>query len=201
MKVLALEMSSATASLAVASEGEIIEVRRFDAPRGRGAEIFTLIDEMRPAWTGLGRMAIGLGPGSYNGLRTACALAGSFQMSLGIELVTAPSCCLLDVEDRCYAAIGDARGGRIWQATVEDRHLTADISLHDLAEAEGIVRSSQHRVYRVGVVRGFESLPAALPDAAVLARLAPDLTPADPLKLEPLYLKPPHITVPRERRP
>ena len=142
MKILALEMSSATASLAVASEGEFIEVHSFEAPRGRGAEIFTLLDEMRPAWTGLGRMAIGLGPGSYNGLRTACALAGSFQMSLGIELVTAPSCCLLDVEDRCYAAIGDARGGRIWKATVADRHLTADISLHDFAAAEEIVRQA-----------------------------------------------------------
>jgi tRNA A37 threonylcarbamoyladenosine modification protein TsaB len=146
-------------------------------------------------------MAIGIGPGSYNGLRTACALAGSFQMSLGLELVTAPSCCLLAVKNDCYIAIGDARGGRLWMATVEDRRLTKEISLHDLNAVGEILRGTRQAVYRVGAVRGFEHVPAALPDAAVLAVLAADLAPADPRKLEPLYLKPPHITAPREGRP
>jgi tRNA threonylcarbamoyl adenosine modification protein YeaZ len=201
VKILALETSSPTASIAVAVDGIVSDVRRFQAPRGRGAEIFTLLDEMRPAWSGLGRMAIGVGPGSYNGLRAACALAGSFQMSLGIELVTAPSCCLLAVEDDHYFAIGDARGGRIWMATVEDRQLVGEISLHDLISAGEILRSTTQTIYRVGKVRDFGHLPAALPDAAVLAVLAADLPAADPRKLEPLYLKPPHITAPRTGRP
>lgn len=201
MKILALETSSATASIAVAVDGTVCDIRRFASPRGRGAEIFTQLAEMRPAWSGLRRMAIGIGPGSYNGLRTACALAGSFQMSLGVELVTAPSCCLLAAEENPYVAIGDARGGRVWMAAVEDRRLTWEISLHDLSSLGEILRGTRQAVYRVGDVRGFEHLPAALPDAAVLAVLAADLSPADPRKLEPLYLKPPHITAPRDKRP
>ena len=201
MKILALETSSAATSIAVAVDGQITDVRRFAAPRGRGAEIFTVLEELRPAWTGLERMAIGLGPGSYNGLRTACALAGSFQMVLGIELVTAPSCCLLDVEDHSYIAIGDARGGRIWKASVEDRQLVGEISLHALDEAADLLRGTGQAIYRVGDVRGFEQLPSAHPDAAVLAVLAKRLAAMDPRKLEPLYLKPPHITAPREGRP
>ncbi|MGA0848348.1 MAG: tRNA (adenosine(37)-N6)-threonylcarbamoyltransferase complex dimerization subunit type 1 TsaB [Chthoniobacterales bacterium] len=201
MKILALETSSAATSIAVAVDGQITDVRRFAAPRGRGAEIFTVLEELRPAWTGLERMAIGLGPGSYNGLRTACALAGSFQMVLGIELVTAPSCCLLDVEDPSYIAIGDARGGRIWKASVEDRQLVGEISLHALDEAADLLRGTGQAIYRVGDVRGFEQLPSAHPDAAVLAVLAKRLAATDPRKLEPLYLKPPHITAPREGRP
>lgn len=201
MKVLAIETSSASASIAVAAEGEIVAARRFDAPRGRGAEVFALLGEMRAAWTGVDRLAIGLGPGSYNGLRVACALAGSVQMALGVALATAPSCCLLDVDEHSYRAIGDARGGRIWFATVEGRRLAAEIELLPPDECLRRTSASAAPVYRVGEISGFGHLPVAVPDAAVLALLAPDLPPADPARLEPIYLKPPHITAPRPGRP
>lgn len=201
MKVLAIETSSASASVAVAADGEIVAVHRFDAPRGRGAEVFTLLDEMRAAWTGIDRLAISLGPGSYNGLRVACALAGSIQMALGVELAPAPSCCLLDVDEQNYCAVGDARGGRVWFATVEGRRLAGEIELLPPDECLRRTKGSAAPVYRVGEISRFENLPMAIPDAAVLALLAPDLPPTDPARVEPIYLKPPHITAPRPRRP
>lgn len=201
MKVLAIETSSASASIAVAADGEIVAVHRFDAPRGRGAEVFTLLDEMRAAWTGIDRLAIGLGPGSYNGLRVACALAGSMQMALGVELATVPSCCLLNVDEQNYRAVGDARGGRVWFATVEGRRLAGEIELLPPDECLHRTKDSAAPVYRVGEISGFEHLPVAVPDAAVLALLAPDLPPTDPARVEPIYLKPPHITAPRPGRP
>ena len=201
MKVLAIETSSASASIAVAADGEIVAVRRFDTPRGRGAEVFTLLDEMRAAWSGIDRLAIGLGPGSYNGLRVACALAGSIQMALGVELATAPSCCLLNVDEHNYRAIGDARGGRIWFATVESRRLAGEIELLPPDECLRRISASAAPVYRVGEISGFEHLPVAVPDASVLALLAPDLPPANAARIEPIYLKPPHITAPRTGRP
>lgn len=201
MKVLAIETSSATASISVAADGEIVAVRRFDAPRGRGAEVFTLLDEIRTAWAGIDRLAIGLGPGSYNGLRVACALAGSIQMALGLELATAPSCCLLNVEEQNYRAVGDARGGRIWFATVGSRRLAAEIELLPPDECLRRTSASAAPVYRVGEVSGFGHLPMAVPDASVLALLAPHLPPADAARIEPIYLKPPHITAPRPGSP
>jgi len=201
VKVLAIETSSASASIAVAADGEIVAVRRFDTPRGRGAEVFTLLDEMRAAWSGIDRLAIGLGPGSYNGLRVACALAGSVQMALGVELATAPSCCLLNVDEHNYRAIGDARGGRVWFATVEGRRLAGEIELLPPDECLRRISTSAAPVYRVGEISGFEHLPVAVPDAAVLALLTPDLPPADAARIEPIYLKPPHITAPRTGRP
>ena len=201
MKILALETSSAASSVAVARDGELLAVRRFAAPRGRGAEVFAIIEDMRETWKGLDRLAIGLGPGSYNGLRVACALAGSFQMALGLELATAPSCCLLDVTENDYHAVGDARGGRVWLAKVSGRRLAGEIEL--LPPDECLLRlvDLPPPTYRIGEVSGFEQLPAASPEAAVLASLAPDLPLADPARLEPIYLKPPHITVPRSERP
>lgn len=162
--------------------------------------MFTAIEEMRETWSGIDRLAIGLGPGSYNGLRVACALAGAFQMALGIELVTAPSCCLLDVEQHDYRAVGDARGGRVWLAAVAGRSLAGEIELLSPDECLRRTNDSDVRVYRVGDLRGFEHLSSASPDASVLAALAPDLAPADPAHLEPIYLKPPHITAPRSGR-
>jgi len=202
VKILAIETSSAKASVAVRQDGHLLESRSFDAPRGRGAEIFAVLDEMRAAWKGIDRLALGIGPGSYNGLRVACALAGSFQMALKIEVITAPSCCLLDVENADYIAAGDARGGRIWKAEVRNRNLRGEIALLSHEDFAGQVSKATLPIYTVGEIRGFESLTAASPDAAILAALSeslPAVTGSAPI--EPLYLKPPHITAPKDGRP
>lgn len=202
MKILALDTSSATTSIAVAQDDDIIAVRCFDAPRGRGAQLFTALEELRPQWSGADLLALGLGPGSYNGLRAACALAAAFQLSLGLRLVTLPSPCLLDVGEQDYLAVGDARGGRLWLAAVHGRRLQGGISLVSPEEfAATLAAGGAPAVYRVGPIAGADHLPAARPDARVLARLAPQLPAADPATVEPLYLKPPHITLPRAGRP
>jgi len=200
VKVLAIETSSAHASVAVARDGQLLADRRFDAPRGRGAELFAVLEELRPHWHDADRLALGLGPGSYNGLRVACAVAGSCQLALGLDLVTAPSPCLLDVPDEHYLAIGDARGSRFYVAEVERSALSGEIALLDETALAARVAAAAIPVYRVGSIPGYDHLPASAPDAAVLARLAPQLPPVDPRKLEPLYLKPPHITTPRAAR-
>lgn len=199
MKVLAIETSSPVATVAVAEHDRLIEMRRFEAPRGRGAELFTVLESLRDLWHDADRMAVGIGPGSYNGLRTACAIAGAFELSLGIELVAVPSPCLLDVAEARFFAAGDARGGRIYFAAVEDRKLCGEISLLDAGQfAERCQATGDAPVYRVGKLPGWESLPETFPDARVLALLAPGLPATDPAALEPLYLKPPHITTPRQ---
>lgn len=193
MKILAIETSSAAAGAAVAEDGTIVAARSFGAPRGRGAELFTVLEDLRPQWGGLQRLAVGIGPGSYNGLRAACALAGSFQQALGIEVVVLPSPCLLDTDEHEYTACGDARGGRLWVARVRGRALVGNIELVPLENLP-----DQHGpLYRVGMIPGLENVPEHTPSASVLAAVAPGLTPCEPAQIAPLYLKPPHITKPR----
>lgn len=200
MKILALDTSSARASVAVAEGDRITAIRQFDAPRGRGAEVFAVLEALRPHWAGLDRIAVGIGPGTYNGLRVACALTGSFQQALGLEIVAVPSVCLLDGGSAHYFAVGDARGGRIYRAEVRGRSLHGEPVLMD---ADEFHRFLDHRgeaaVLRIGDIRGAEMLPAAWPDAGILALLAASLPPSDPTSVAPLYLKPPHITTPRAR--
>lgn len=198
MKILAIETSSPRASVAVAEQGELIAVRQFEAPRGRGAEIFSVLEELRDIWRGADRLAVGIGPGSYNGLRVACSVAGSFELALGLAIVAAPSPCLLDVGDHHYFATGDARGGRFYWAEVRDRQLRGEIILLDNERlASRLQEVGVSPVYRGGPLPHAENLPCAFPDAAVLAKVAGTLPPIDPDSLEPLYLKPPHITAPR----
>ena len=201
MKILALDTSSAQASVAVAQDGAIVAASRFDAPRGRGAELFGVLEDLRDSWRGLDRLAVGIGPGSYNGLRVACAVAGSFQLALGCEVVVAPSVCLLGIEEEHYFATGDARGARFYWAEVRQRRLVGEIALLDGGAFAAHLRQCKQPVYRIGPVTGAEALPAAAPDAGVLARLAPELPPCPPAEIVPIYLKPPHITQPRACRP
>jgi tRNA threonylcarbamoyladenosine biosynthesis protein TsaB len=162
VKILALETSSARAGVAVSENGQLLIVRHFEAPRGRGAEIFTVLEECREIWHGADRLALGIGPGSYNGLRVACALAGSFQLALGLELVAAPSPCLLGVTDDHYFAIGDARGGRVYWAEVRDRRLQGEIALLDHGQlADRLAGAGAAPVYRVGRPRATGRHPSA----------------------------------------
>ena len=201
MKVLAFDISCAEGSVAVAENGEVTVSRCFSAPRGRGAGIFTVLEDLREAWKGVDRLAIGLGPGSYNGLRAACALAGSFRMALGIDVAGIPSPCLLDVPAARYFAAGDARGGMVYLAEVQDRRLCGGIRLIEKARFTSFAAASPDTpIYRVGALDGTDSLPSARPEAHVLALLAPSLPPLAAGEITPVYLKPPHITTPRERR-
>lgn len=197
MKILALETSSAAGSIAVLDGDRLLAERRFSSPRGRGAEIFAALEELRGLWTGAERVAVGLGPGSYNGLRTACALAGSFRTALGVGLTGLPSVCALDVAQDDYTVCGDARGGRVFWARIRARRLAGEIELPAVAELPGLWPQEPVPVYRLGAVHGAEHLPEARPDAVILARLAAREPAGTPDHLEPLYLKPPHITQPR----
>lgn len=196
MKILAIEISSPAGSVAVAEGGRVVAEVRFGAPRGRGAEVFSAIEELRPRWEGLARIAVGIGPGSYNGLRVACAIAGSFRMALGAEVVAAPSPCLLEVDAPHYFAAGDARGGLAYLAEVRGRKLLGEILLLPRSEI-GARKISP--AFRVGPIEGAEFLAEARPSAAALALLAPSLAPLRPEQIEPIYLKPPHITEPRAK--
>ena len=185
-------------SLAVSEHDRLVTSHRFLAPRGRGAEIFLTLENLRPAWIDVDRIAVGVGPGSYNGLRTTCALAQSLALVLQCEIVICPSPCLLDVPDEHYFAVGDARGGRLWLAEVAGRKIVGDIALITPEEFTGqLTSNSQAPIYRIGNIPGSIHLPESVPSADILAALAPQLTPLSSGSPAPIYLKPPHITLPR----
>ena len=200
MKTLAIDLSSSHGSVAVAADGHVTHERRFPCERGRGAGVFAALEELREAWRGVELIAVGVGPGSYSGLRTACAVANSMQMATGAQLCALPSVCLLPIPDEHYIVCGDARGGRAYRAEVRDRRICGEIHLAPYAEVAATGTGNGISLYRVGPLPGADDLAESTPDASVLALLAPRLPRLDPAGLQPLYLKPPHITLPRAVR-
>jgi tRNA threonylcarbamoyl adenosine modification protein YeaZ len=95
MKILALEFSSSQRSVAVVqttphepgkiSASEVIEAS------GRSTKAFEMIDKVlhlaQFEREQIDCLAIGLGPGSYTGIRSAIALAQGWQLALGVKLL------------------------------------------------------------------------------------------------------------------
>src|SRR5438876_225742 len=122
MKILALEFSSAQRSVALVVDGQV---------RGRAQETGTResralsLIETALAAAGLERenvdcLAIGLGPGSYTGIRSAIALAQGWQLARGTKILGISSVESLAAQARTDAiafggpgrSVGAGAGGR-----------------------------------------------------------------------------------------
>lgn len=204
MKILAIDSSSLTASIAFVEYSTIKKENilfDFNRPQERtnSSVFFEGIQQALQKCGKPDRLVVGLGPGSYNGLRSSIAAAQGIAASSNIELVGLPSILGIEISTQGAWIIGDARGGQYWLAALSSEQkllqepflLTpTDLPNHLKNYPDFSLISSQQ----------ISHLPDGLklkmtiknPDAKLLARLAKDATPID--VLEPLYLKPPHIT-------
>jgi tRNA threonylcarbamoyladenosine biosynthesis protein TsaB len=98
--VIVLGVDTATSSTAVAlrlEDGSTLQMRddpdRTSPPRrpGHTTRLLPMVDELLTraniGWCALERIAVGLGPGTFTGLRVGVATARGLAQSLGIELV------------------------------------------------------------------------------------------------------------------
>src|SRR5947209_2188686 len=75
MITLALETSTATGSVALLENGRALFSERFGASRGHGSELFVSLERARSLVSRCDQIVVGLGPGSYAGVRIAIAAA------------------------------------------------------------------------------------------------------------------------------
>jgi tRNA threonylcarbamoyl adenosine modification protein YeaZ len=201
MKILALEFSGPLRSAAVQVDAaDPVQVQE-TKPRDLGP--LTLVDQvLRKA--GLEReqiecLAVGLGPGSYTGVRGAIALAQGWQLALGSPLVGVSS-----VE--ALALLAQARGIRGDMAVVVDAQRGEFYLERFRVQHEGLeVQDSLRLVDRPtvlalveagGFVVGADTASASagatlwMPEAAMVARLAARRNEfVDGETLEPIYLR------------
>lgn len=188
MTLLAIDCSAATGSVALVGEDGVLHEHTFETPRGRGTALFPalerLLQEARPD-----ALVVGTGPGSYNGLRAALAVAWGISRSLGVPCHGVPS--VLGYEGRDYCVVGDARAGQLFVARVAGGRLDGEPELcpiDSLGELAG-------PVFSVSAVPGLRA-ERVFPRAAWLATRREAF--GAPV---PIYLKPPHITPARRARP
>ncbi len=203
MTTLAIDTSTQRGSVTLLVDGELRLEEIFTADRTTSSSLFAVLERALALAPRVDQVAVGLGPGSYAGVRIAIAAAIGLELGSGAQLVGLPSVAALETEAAGYLAIGDARRETFYFTRVE-RGVCLDGPLL-ASESELRARLAAHAALPVFTSAALPAFPAAqlaLPSAVRLARLASagrGITATG--DLEPIYLREPHITLPRARPP
>jgi tRNA threonylcarbamoyladenosine biosynthesis protein TsaB len=203
MITLAIDTSTMRGVVALLADSVLQLDESFVADRSHSASLFSVLERARALIPGrqLDQIAIGLGPGSYAGVRISIAAAIGLEFSLGAKLVGIPSAAALETHEAHYLAIGDARRETFYFTRVENGVCCEGPLL--ATEADLRARISAHSdlpVFTSVAMPEFPGTRIALPSAAEIARLAAENIGAPVTgDLEPIYLREPHITQPKTR--
>jgi tRNA threonylcarbamoyladenosine biosynthesis protein TsaB len=215
MKILAIEFSSPQRSVAVLQAGqgatpsgagslrgrhsvsEVVELG------GRSMDLLGMIEEaLRQAQVErnhIEALAIGIGPGSYTGIRAAIAIAQGWQLAGGTRLVGISSAeCIAAQAQRedlsgLVEVVVDAQREEFYLAgyelTPESRREVEPLRLAGLAEVRKRIEAGE-AIVGPEVRKWFPAGRTVFPRAAALAELAvgrANFVPGE--KLEPIYLR------------
>jgi tRNA threonylcarbamoyladenosine biosynthesis protein TsaB len=202
MKILALELSSAQGSIAWLDGGRELFVPSFSNDRKHSGLFFENLQLCSQRFGAPDLIVVGLGPGSYAGVRIAIAAAIGLRMATAAKLIGIPSICAIDTGVREYCVIGDARRHSFYFARLSKGRLLEGPSLHSAAELEAKITESPIPVYASESLAQFPQAVVAFPFARRLGELARDQVDeiSDSQPLEPIYLREPHITTPKASR-
>ncbi|HLW34186.1 MAG TPA: tRNA (adenosine(37)-N6)-threonylcarbamoyltransferase complex dimerization subunit type 1 TsaB [Chthoniobacterales bacterium] len=201
MKMLALELSSARGSIALV-DGDKIEFER-DWPNDRknSGPFFEYLAEVQKQFGNSDTIITGLGPGSYAGTRIAISAAIGLQIASQSRLVGYPSICAIECDAPEYCVIGDARRNSYFYARVCDRNLAEPPTLMSEPELREKVAKIDKKmpIFATEKLPQFDQAELRYPAAKMLAQLVTNAERnfARP-PLEPMYLREPHITIPKK---
>jgi tRNA threonylcarbamoyladenosine biosynthesis protein TsaB len=228
--VAVVGFDTATADTAVCASrgGEVLHEALLGlAPSGSPRHSTALLAEVERAvaaaggWSAVGRIAVGLGPGSFVGIRIGLATARGLASSTGLPVSGA---CTLDAlgrgigevagPERCRLAVLDARRGeafaalysptgeRLWEPFVaspdELAERLAGLAEPPLAAGSGAVRFRQELASRGADVPD-DADPVHRVAARHICALAETGTDGNGGHLDPIYLRPPDAQRWRER--
>ena len=188
-------------------DGSVVERR--DGVGGAGSRpnhagrVLELVHEVVGDWDAVTRIAVGVGPGGFTGLRIGLATARALAQGRGLELVAVSSLQALAAgagEDR-VAAVLDARRGEVFAAVYEGARtvlMPAALAPEDAARAIGAALAVgdgalrfRETLERAGAVVPGDSEAVHRIAAGPLCRLGAAGTPTDRDTLLPDYRREP----------
>ena len=199
MKILALELSTARGSVAWLDE-DVDLTREWANDRKNSGLFFENLADVQKRFGAPETIIVGLGPGSYAGTRIAISTAIGLQAASNARLVGFPSICALDYDAKEYCVIGDARRQSFFFAHINDNDLAEGPTLLTEAELRDKLASLEKKmsIFASEELPQFKGVTIRYPSAHLLARLARDANRGFVLPpLEPMYLREPHITMPK----
>ncbi|MEY4387031.1 MAG: tRNA ((37)-N6)-threonylcarbamoyltransferase complex dimerization subunit type 1 TsaB [Verrucomicrobiota bacterium] len=197
MKLLALEFSSTQRSVAVACNG--VHVREaIESGRGNTMQPFAMIESvLTDANVQRGeieRIVIGLGPGSYAGIRAGIALAQGWHLARNVQLAGVSSAETIAAQAQAEGLRGranvviDAQRGEfycgIWELS-DGGH--REIEPLRIVSREAIAASAL--IIGPEVTKWFADGRIIFPRASMLAKLDQPHPAMDNSALEPIYLR------------
>jgi tRNA threonylcarbamoyladenosine biosynthesis protein TsaB len=197
MKVLALELSSAVGSIAFCDEDETRDFRTFPADRKDSRFFYENLSTVYQADGPADLIIVGLGPGSYAGVRIAIATALGLREASGARLRGLPSISAVDQDE--YAFVGDARRSSFFFAHVVNGRCLEGPTLGSLAEIQAKVQEARPLpIVATQPLVQFGQVSVEHPSALRLAQLGLQAKDEGDETLEPIYLRAPYITTPRK---
>jgi tRNA threonylcarbamoyladenosine biosynthesis protein TsaB len=201
MTILALEFSSPQRSVAVA-RGDVILGEATEAG-GRSMAAFAMIEKVlaqaKMEREEIEAIAVGLGPGSYTGVRAAIALAQGWQLARGVKTLGVSSVAAIAEQARMGKLFGriniivDAQRGEFYFATFDIAEISwagiTPLKILPMTEVQSRVKEGEILI-GPEAVKFFPNGRAIFPHAAAVAVLAAGR--GDSLageKLEPIYLR------------
>jgi tRNA threonylcarbamoyladenosine biosynthesis protein TsaB len=204
--ILALDTATAGTAVAVwAPDGPAVEKRDDPPPGGRPAHagrLLILVEEALAAaggtWDDIDRIAVGLGPGSFTGLRLGIATARGLAQARDLPLVGVSSLAALTAAANAALGVIDARRGEVFAAApgrfgpvaIAPEALAERIEPGWLAVGDGAVRFREP-LERAGAAIPADDSPLHLVSALEVARLGATGEPADRDALVPDYRREP----------
>lgn len=231
MTILGLDTASAATAVALTHAGRVFEVRHdpgADERPGHAARLLALVDEVldqaRVELSVVTRIGVGVGPGSFTGLRIGVATARALAQAQGAELVGVSTLRALacGAADQAGAgtvlAVLDARRGEAFAGAWRGagvvlapaalaptalaqavRGLTRDAGSPLLAVGEGALRFRQ-QIEVAGAVVPPDGDSLHRVGARHICRLAGEAEPGEPEAVLPHYLRLPDAEINRRQR-
>jgi tRNA threonylcarbamoyl adenosine modification protein YeaZ len=199
MKILALELSTSLGSLAWL-DGEIEFTYEWPNDRKNSTAFFENLQAVRRKFGAPETITVGLGPGSYAGTRIAISGAIGIQLSCDARLIGYPSICAIECDAQEYCVIGDARRKSFFVARILKNEVVEGPTLFSEVELKSKLESLDPTmpVFSSELLSQFQRTLVSFPSALILARLAKEPRRSFCLPpLEPIYLREPHITIPK----
>lgn len=206
MKILALDFSSPQMSVAVASGERAATVNVLSEVIEAGARaanalgmVEAALHEARLEREQIECLSIGLGPGSYNGIRTAIALAQGWQLARPVKLlgISSADCVAAEAQnERLFGRVSvviDAQRNEFylasWEITAQARDSIKPLRLATMADVQSDAEQSEF-VIGPEVQKWIPKGRLIFPRAATLARLAFERTDfVSGEALQPIYLR------------
>jgi tRNA threonylcarbamoyl adenosine modification protein YeaZ len=217
VKICAVETSTALGSVALYEDDVLVAEDARRVSNAHGESLLPMMDRLFAAqgWNAkdVARWAIGIGPGSFTGVRIGVATVKGIVIATGAEIVPVTSlealaASLTDAGSAIVVPAIEAIRGEVYVQALRGREGNTPVCLVPETVEAWLAAADDEQIILVGEAsaripmqhvrtKRLVSAEHALPHARGVAAVARARSPSNPDTIEPAYVRAPEITSPK----